>query len=76
MNIEQFILDFSEIVDVESSQITENTEFKTMEEWTSLSALALMAMIEDEYDVAIKREELMSATTLGELFHAVEEHKL
>jgi len=52
MNLEQFIENFSDLFDdTESSTIDATTQFKDLEEWSSLVALSVIAMIDEEYDV-------------------------
>ena len=54
MNIDEFINFFLEIFeDIERESVNENTEFKLLDQWDSLVALNLIAMIDQEYDVTI-----------------------
>ena len=46
-----------------------------MDEYSSLIALCLIAMIDEEYGVTIKGNDLRSATTVEDLFNVVKGKK-
>jgi acyl carrier protein len=47
MELEKFIENFAEQFDtVDASDLQADTEFKALEEWSSLSALSVIAMID------------------------------
>ncbi len=72
MELKDFIANFAEQFDeTDASEITAATEFKTLKEWSSLIALSVIAMVDEEYDVAIKGEDIRSARTIEDLFNAV-----
>ena len=50
---------------------TAGTEFKTLDEWSSLIALSLIAMVDEEYDITIKGDDIRNATTIEDLFNTV-----
>ena len=45
-----------------------------MAEWTSMIALSVMAMIDEEYDVQIKADEMRNSQTVQELFDIVQSY--
>ena len=49
----------------------DETVFKELEEWSSLIALSVIAMIDEEYDVRIKGEDIRSAHTIQDLYNVV-----
>ncbi|MCC8173993.1 MAG: acyl carrier protein [Odoribacter sp.] len=57
--------------DTDSSLIEANTEFKQLDEWSSLIVLSLIAMIDEEYNVSIKGEDINKANTVNDLFEIV-----
>lgn len=76
MKIEDFIEKFAEQCDeTDSSVITPETKFRELKEWSSLLGLSLMAMIDDEYDVQLKGDEIRKALTIRDLFQIVESQK-
>lgn len=72
MEIKEFIEKFAEqFDDADASVFTANTEFKTLDEWSSLTALSIIAMVDDEYDVTLKGDDIRNATTIEDLFNTV-----
>lgn len=72
MEIKDFIKNLAEqYEEVNLSEFTPETKFKEFDEWSSLTSLSIIAMIDDEYDVVIKGDEIRQATTVQELFDVV-----
>lgn len=70
--IEHFAYQFDE-TSVENFQ--PSTNFRELEEWSSLMALAIMGMVDEEYDVSLSGTEMRSANTIEELFALVKSKK-
>lgn len=66
--IQNFADQFDEI-DVET--LSAETKFRDLDEWSSMIALSVMAMIDEEYDVQIKADEMRNSQTVQELFDIV-----
>ena len=58
--------------DTDPTEITATTEFKELDEWSSLTALSLIAMIDEEYDVQLKGDDIRNANTVEDLYKVVE----
>lgn len=72
MELETFIKNFAEVFEnTDASQIAPATEFKKLEEWSSLTALSVIAMVDGEYEVRIKGENLRELNTVEDLFNFV-----
>ena len=72
MEIKDFIANFAAQFDeTEESVFTPETKFRELEEWSSLLALSIIAMIDEEYDVTLKGAEMKVANTILELFEIV-----
>ena len=50
-----------------------DTEFKLLDEWSSLAVLLLISMIDEKYHVIITGDEVMAAETIDDLFNVVKE---
>ncbi len=73
MEIKDFIANFAaQFDDTEESVFTAETKFRELDEWSSLLALSIIAMVDEEYDVQLKGDEMRSANTIQELFDLVE----
>ena len=72
MNLEEFIENFAgEFDETPTESFAPNTEFKTLEEWNSLTALSIISMIDDQYDKTITGADLRGSKTLEDLFNLV-----
>lgn len=72
MDIKEFIKNFGEqLDDTDVTTLKPDTVFKGLDEWSSLVALSVIAMIDEEYDVAIKGEDIRNSNTIEDLFNVV-----
>ena len=72
MELNQFIENFAaQFDDTDASEIKAETVFKELEEWSSLTALSVIAMVDEEYDVRIKGDDIRNAQTVLKLFDIV-----
>lgn len=81
MVLDTFIKNFTEqfedaFEDAPEEEFTAETEFKLFAEWDSLSSLAIIAMVDEKYDVTIKGEDIREADTIQELFEIVKSKQL
>ena len=74
MEIKEFIKNFADqFDDTELSEFKPETAFHELDEYSSLIALSIIGMIDDEYGVTLSGNEMKSAVTIEDLFHIVEE---
>ena len=72
MELNDFITKFAEqFDDTDANAFTAETEFKALDEWSSLAALSIIAMIDDEYGITIKGNDIREAETIEDLFNNV-----
>ena len=72
MDINEFIANFAEQFDeTEADTFKAETKFKELDEWSSMIALSLIAMIDSEYDVQIKGTDIRDSVTVEDLFNKV-----
>lgn len=72
MDLKDFIVKFAEqFEETEISSFSANTNFKGLEEWSSLMSLAIIAMVDEEYGVRIKGDDIKNANTIEDLFQIV-----
>ena len=48
-----------------------STKFRELDEWSSLMALSIIAMVDEEYDITLKGDDMRQAETIEELFNIV-----
>lgn len=72
MEIKEFIANFADQFDeTDASVFTPETQFRELEEWSSLIALSVIAMVDEEYDVTLKGDDMRAARTIEDLFNIV-----
>ena len=72
MELKEFIENFAEqFEDIDASEIKAETVFKELDEWSSLIALSVIAMVDEEYDITIKGDDIRNSNTIEDLFNAV-----
>ena len=73
MEERKFIEVFGSIFDdTDVDAITLDTQFREIDEWSSLAALVLLAAVEDEYGVGLKNNEIKESKTVRDLFTIVQ----
>lgn len=76
MDINEFIDKFAEIFDdTDRNEFHANTKFKELDEWSSIMALNVIAMVDDEYDVLLKGDDIRGTETISQLFDIVKSRK-
>ena len=73
MDIKEFISNFAEqFDDLDASILNPETDFKQLDDWNSLVALSVIAMIDEEYDVTLKGNDITGAKTIEGLYNTVQ----
>lgn len=76
MEIKEFIEHFAEQFDDTAAEVfTPETVFKDLDEWTSLMALSIISMVDEEYDVTIGGADIRNAKTIEDLYKIVASKK-
>lgn len=68
MTIEDFIEKFAFAVEVEANSLTPDTRFKELAVWDSLNTLAIIAMADADYGIALTGRDIENAHTVGDLW--------
>lgn len=72
MEIKKFIEKFAEAVEVQApANLTPETNFRDIDEWSSLAALSVIALADEEFDVELSGNEMRKANTIQELFDII-----
>ena len=51
--------------------LTPDTRFRDLDDWTSLTALSIIAMMDEEYGVLVTGDEFRQAQTIADLYALV-----
>jgi len=72
MDIKEFINNFADqFDDLDVATISPETEFMALDGWNSLVALSVIAMVDEEYDVTLKGNDIREAKTIEGLYNRV-----
>jgi acyl carrier protein len=69
MEQEKFLEQFISQFDTEPTGVTMDTDFRDIDDWDSLTALGVISMIDDEYNVKLSGEELKSSNSVRDIFN-------
>jgi acyl carrier protein len=73
MELKDFIENFaSQFEETDASVFAPETRFHELDEWSSLTALSIIAMIDEVYDVTLKGDDIRNAKTVEDLFNTVQ----
>ena len=67
----KFIQNFAEQFDDEPEGLTLETKFRDIEDWSSIIALSVMAMCDEEYEVILSANEMESANQISDIYKIV-----
>lgn len=71
-SLEEFVELFAEQFDeTDPSTINAVTAFHELEEWSSLIGLSVIAMVDEEFDVALKGDDVKTSITIEDLYKKV-----
>lgn len=72
MELKEFIENFADqFDDTPIEELQANVEFKELDEWSSLTALSVIAMVDEEYGVTLVGEDIRESNTIEDLFNRV-----
>ena len=72
MEKQDFLKNFAnQFDDTDASELSFETNFRELDEWSSLIALAVMNMIGKKYGVKLKPEKMKTTNTIQELYDLI-----
>ena len=70
MELKEFIVDFADqFDDTDISEIKADTAFHKLDEWSSLTAMGVIAMVRTQYGKTISGKEMKECVTVEDLYH-------
>ena len=71
-SLDEFVALFGEqFDDTDASEISATTVFHDLDEWSSLIGLSVIAMVDEEFDVALKGDDVKNAVTVEDLYNNI-----
>ena len=72
MELKEFIVDFADqFDDTDFSEIKADTAFHKLDEWSSLTAMGVIAMVRTQYGKTISGKEMKECVTVEDLYHLI-----
>lgn len=70
MTLDEFVKAFAaEFDETPEDQFKADTEFKTLDDWGSLTALSIIAMVDEQLDKKITGADIRASKTIEDLFN-------
>ena len=74
MELKNFIEKFAEqFIDTPAEEINADTIYKNLDEWSSITTLSVIAMIDENFDTLLTRDDINSVDTVEELYLKIKE---
>lgn len=71
--VEEFVHNFESAIEgIEPGSLSPEVELASVEQWDSLAALSILAMVDAEYETEISGNELRKCRTLRDLFDVIQ----
>jgi len=72
MELNEFVAQFADqFFNTDISVFKPETKFHDLDEWSSLMALSVIAMVDEEYGIALQGNDMKAAVTIEDLFNIV-----
>lgn len=72
MDEKEFVQNFAnQFDDTDVSEFSMSTRFRDIDEWSSLIALGVIAMADEEYDVTLKGDDIIKSNTVEDIYNIV-----
>lgn len=70
--VEEFVELFGELFDdIDTSNFVPETDFRDNDEWSSLLALSVIAMVDDEFDVTLVGDDIKNSKTIADIYNCI-----
>ena len=70
MTLDEFVSAFAaEFDETPEDQFNADTEFKALDEWSSLTALSIIAMVDEQMDKTVTGADIRASKTIEDLFN-------
>ena len=71
-SLQEFVALFAEQFDESDAALfTPETRFRDLDEWSSILGLSIIAMVDEEFEVALRANDFRKAETIADLYNVV-----
>ena len=72
MELEEFVKNFADqFEETDAGDITSETQFRDLDDWSSLTGLMIIGMVQDEYEKQLKANDLKKCITVKDVYNIV-----
>ena len=72
MDINEFMANFAEELEIENAEaLTPDTNFRDLEEWSSLSVMVFIAFADENFDKQVGDKQIAECNTIQDLYNLV-----
>jgi len=72
MEINEFVQNFSaQFEETDASVFKADTIFREVDEWSSLTALSIIAMVDEEYSAKLTGEDIRNSNSIEDIYQIV-----
>jgi len=72
MELKDFIKNFAnQFIDTPAEEISADTRYKDLDEWSSITTLSVIAMIDENFEILLSGDDVRSVDTIEELYQKV-----
>ncbi len=72
IDINEFVDNFAgQFDDTPADQFNADTRFRDIDEWSSLIGLSIIAMVDEEYEVTLKGDDIKNSNTIRDIYNIV-----
>ena len=76
MELKDFIKIFAkQFIDTPAEEINADTRYKDLDEWSSITTLSVIAMIDENFELLLSGDDVRSVDTVEELYQKVKAMK-
>ncbi|MFT6982701.1 MAG: acyl carrier protein [Crocinitomicaceae bacterium] len=76
MTLEEFVIEIEDAFEIqERGTLLPDTDYKNFEEWDSMHALILIALIDTEFDLLVSGNDLKNLVTVREVYQLIQDRK-
>ncbi len=73
MKLDEFVTAFAEeFDDTPTEAFKPDTKFRELDEWSSLAALSIISMVDDNFDKALTGADIRSVNTIEEMYNLIQ----
>jgi acyl carrier protein len=70
--LDEFVALFAEQFDeTDAGEFAPETDFRELDEWSSLIGLSIIGMVDEEFEVALKASDFRGVNTIADLYQVV-----